>query len=114
MNNKKKLERDEPFAGLWIRTANALRSGGYRSRKEIKADIESDKLRPHLSIRDYGRKAHVEVVTWLVAHGDMTRSEALQRFRGTFGNPSMKYILAQMKEPAWRDKKPSPSVCVNP
>lgn len=104
VENKKKLVREGPLAGLWVRTANALAGGGYTSREKIRADIETDKLRPYLSVHDYGRKAHVEVITWLVAHGDMPRSEALQRFSASFGETSIPYIRAQMKRQEKRAK----------
>lgn len=93
-----------PFAGLWVRIARALEAGGYTSRKKISADVKTYKLRPYISVRDYGRIAHIEVVTWLVIHGDMKRSEALRRFTASFGKPAMPYIRARMKEQAQRAK----------
>ena len=65
MDNKKRLECTGPFAGLWVRTARALRDGGYTSREQVGAAIASNELRPYLSIRDYGKKAHAEVTKWL-------------------------------------------------
>jgi hypothetical protein len=104
MDTQKKLESEAPFVGLWVRTARALRGGGYTSREQVKADIESKSLRPYVSIHDYGRKAHVEVITWLAVNGDMPRSKALELFRETFGLAVMPYILIQMEQVTQRLK----------
>jgi len=48
--------RDTPqthFAGLWVRTAKALRKAGYKSRRKVRASIEAGALHPYISIRDY-------------------------------------------------------------
>lgn len=65
MDNKKRLEVSGPFAGLWVRTAKALRRAGYTSREEILADLTAGRLHPYLSVTDYGRKADAEVRQWL-------------------------------------------------
>ena len=65
VDNKKHLEPDGPFKGLWVRTAKALRKGGYTSRDEVLDDVTSGRLHPYLSIHDYGRKADAEVRRWL-------------------------------------------------
>ena len=65
VDNKKKLESSGPFTGLWVRTARALSGGGYKTREQVRAAIAANGLRPYLSIRDYGKKAHAEVTNWL-------------------------------------------------
>lgn len=65
MDNRKHLEASGPFAGLWVRTANALRKAGYKSRRRVRADIVAGALHPYISIHDYGRKADAEVRRWL-------------------------------------------------
>lgn len=65
MGNSKHYETSGPFAGLWVRTARALRKAGYKSRRKVRADIEAGALHPYISIRDYGRYADREVRKWL-------------------------------------------------
>ncbi len=65
MDNRKHLEPSGPFAGLWVRTARALRNAGYKSRGKVRADIQCGALHPYISIFDYGRKADAEVRAWL-------------------------------------------------
>ncbi len=65
VSNSKHYETTGPFAGLWVRTARALRKAGYESRKKVRADIEAGALHPYISIRDYGRYADREVRKWL-------------------------------------------------
>ena len=65
VDNKRHLETFGPFAGLWVRTANALRKAGYTSPEKVREDIESGALRPFLSIFDYGKYADREVRAWL-------------------------------------------------
>ena len=65
MDNRKHLESSGPFAGLWVRTARALRNAGYKSREKVRADIQRGALHPYISIFDYGRKADAEVRAWL-------------------------------------------------
>lgn len=65
MDNRKHLEPSGPFAGLWVRTARALRNAGYKSRGKVRADIQRGALHPYISIFDYGRKADAEVRAWL-------------------------------------------------
>lgn len=65
MDNRKHLEESGAFAGLWVRTAKALRGAGYKSRRKVRADLEAGALHPYISIRDYGRKADAEVRRWL-------------------------------------------------
>ena len=65
MDNRKHLETSGPFAGLWVRTARALRKAGYTSRGKVRADIEAGALRPFISVRDYGKYADAEVRNWL-------------------------------------------------
>lgn len=65
MENRKHLESSGSFAGLWVRTARALRNGGYQSREQVRADIERGALHPFLSIFDYGKIADAEVRRWL-------------------------------------------------
>ena len=65
VGNSKHLETSGPFAGLWVRTARALRKAGYRSRRKVCADIEAGALHPYISIRDYGKYADAEVRNWL-------------------------------------------------
>jgi len=93
VDNRKKLESTGPFAGLWVRTAGALRKAGYKSRRKVRADIEASALHPYISIHDYGRYADREVRKWLglkswsgcwgttplVAHGDVSKTETKKR-----------------------------------
>ena len=65
MNNRKHLEPSGPFAGLWVRTARALRNAGYESREKVRADIQRGALHPYISIFDYGKYADAEVRAWL-------------------------------------------------
>ena len=65
MGNSKHLETSGPFAGLWVRTARALRKAGYRSRRKVCADIQAGALHPFISIFDYGKYADAEVRAWL-------------------------------------------------
>ncbi len=65
MDNRKHFEVSGPFAGLWVRTARALRNAGYKSRSEVRGDIQCGALRPHVSIFDYGRYADAEIRAWL-------------------------------------------------
>ena len=65
MGNSKHFETSGPFAGLWVRTARALRKAGYKSREEVRADIEAGALHPFISIFDYGKYADAEVRAWL-------------------------------------------------
>ena len=65
MDNRKHLESSGPFAGLWVRTAGALRKAGYKSRRKVRTDIAASALRPFISIHDYGRYADDEVRKWL-------------------------------------------------
>ena len=65
MDSKRHLETSGPFAGLWVRTARALRKAGYTSPEKVRQDIESGALRPFLSIFDYGKYADREVRAWL-------------------------------------------------
>ena len=65
MGNSKHYETSGPFAGLWVRTAGALRKAGYKSRRKVRADIEAGALHPYISIHDYGRYADREVRKWL-------------------------------------------------
>ena len=65
MGNSKHLETSGPFAGLWIRTARALRKAGYTSQGKVRADIQTGVLHPYISIFDYGKYADAEVRTWL-------------------------------------------------
>jgi len=65
VGNSKHYETSGPFAGLWVRTAGALRKAGYKSRKKVRADIEAGALHPYISIHDYGRYADREVRKWL-------------------------------------------------
>lgn len=87
VNARKKLEADGPFAGLWIRTANALRGGGYtsRARARVGADIMSGKLRAFCSIHDYGSIANIEVITWLLNHDELSSDEVLAYISSTYG-----------------------------
>jgi hypothetical protein len=48
-----------------VRTAGALRKAGYKSRRRLRADIETGALHPYISIHDYGRYADSEVRKWL-------------------------------------------------
>ena len=61
MDNRKHLEISGPFAGLWVRTAGALRKAGYKSRRKVRGRS----LHPNNSIHDYGKYADVEVRHWL-------------------------------------------------
>jgi hypothetical protein len=65
VGNSKHYEISGPFAGLWVRTAGALRKAGYKSRRKVRADIETGALHPYISIHDYGRYADREVRKWL-------------------------------------------------
>jgi len=65
MDNRKHLETSGPFAGLWVRTAGALRKAGYKSRRKVRADIVTGALHPLISIHDYGKYADAEVRKWL-------------------------------------------------
>jgi len=65
VDNCKHLEISGPFAGLWVRTARALRKAGYKSRRKVRADIEAGALHPYISIFNYGRYADREVRAWL-------------------------------------------------
>lgn len=65
MDNRKHFETSGPFAGLWVRTARALRNAGYKSRGEVRTDVQRGALHPYISIFDYGRKADTEVRAWL-------------------------------------------------
>jgi hypothetical protein len=65
VGNSKHYETSGPFAGLWVRTAGALRKAGYKSRRKVRADIEAGALHPYISIHDYGRYADREVRKWL-------------------------------------------------
>jgi len=65
VSNTRHLETSGPFAGLWVRTARALRKAGYTSSEKVRADIEAGALRPFLSIFDYGKYADAEVRAWL-------------------------------------------------
>ena len=65
MDNRKHLESSGSFAGLWVRTARALRNAGYMSRGKVRADIQRGALHPYISIFDYGKKADAEVRAWL-------------------------------------------------
>ena len=65
MDNGKHLEPSGPFAGLWVRTARALRNSGYKIRGKVRADIQRGALHPYISIFDYGKKADAEVRAWL-------------------------------------------------
>jgi hypothetical protein len=65
VGNSKHLETSGPFAGLWVRTARALRKAGYRSRRKVCADIQAGALHPFISIFDYGKYADAEVRAWL-------------------------------------------------
>lgn len=77
MGNSKHYETSGPFAGLWVRTAGALRKAGYESRSKVRADIEAGVLHPHISIRDYGRYADREVRKWLgLKSWEMSRRDA--------------------------------------
>ena len=62
----KHYEEHGEFKGLWVRTAQALRRGGYLTRGDVREAVNTGNLRPHLSVRDYGRYAHQEVIFWLV------------------------------------------------
>lgn len=61
---KKALEENGPFAGLWVRTANALRKGGFRTKSEVRRAIASKALQPS-KVHDYGKYADREVRAWL-------------------------------------------------
>lgn len=65
MDHRKHPETFGPFAGLWVRTARALRKAGYQSREQVHADIKRGVLHPFISIFDYGKYADAEVRTWL-------------------------------------------------
>ena len=65
MGNTKHYEIFGHFAGLWVRTAGALRKAGYKSRRKVRADIEVGALHPFISIHDYGKYADAEVRQWL-------------------------------------------------
>jgi hypothetical protein len=65
MPNRKHIATDGPFAGLWVRTVNALLNAGYASKNAVRDDIARGALHPHLSIRDYGIRADAEVRVWL-------------------------------------------------
>jgi hypothetical protein len=65
VDNRKHLETSGPFAGLWVRTARALRKAGYKSPLKVRADIQRGALHPYISIFDYGKKADAEVRAWL-------------------------------------------------
>ncbi|MDI1320361.1 MAG: hypothetical protein PSW75_09250, partial [bacterium] len=65
VDNRKHLETSGPFAGLWVRTARALRNAGYKSRGRVRADIQRGALHPYISIFDYGKYADMEVRAWL-------------------------------------------------
>ena len=86
MTHKKHLALDGPFAGLWVRTARALLRGGYKSREEVSAALKTCELRPSVSVPDYGRIADIEVMIWLLEHGDMTGQETLERITYVFGS----------------------------
>jgi len=64
IDNRKHLEPEGPFSGLWVRTANALRCGGYSSREQVLADLHAGKLRPYSDVRDFGLKAYRELLKW--------------------------------------------------
>jgi hypothetical protein len=53
VDNRKHLETSGPFAGLWVRTARALRTAGYKSPLKVRADIQRGALHPYISIFDY-------------------------------------------------------------
>ncbi len=65
MGTSKHYETSGPFAGLWVRTARALRKAGYKSREKVRADIKAGALHPYISIHDYGKYADTEVRRWL-------------------------------------------------
>ena len=65
MGNTKHYEIFGPFAGLGVSTAAALRKAGYKSRRKVRADIETGVLHPFISINDYGKYADAEVRQWL-------------------------------------------------
>jgi hypothetical protein len=65
VGNSKHYETSGPFAGLWVRTAGALRKAGYESRGKVRADIKAGVLHPFISIHDYGKFADAEVRRWL-------------------------------------------------
>ena len=65
VGNGKHYETSGPFAGLWVRTAGALRKAGYQSRTKVRADLMVGALHPFISIRDYGKYADAEVRQWL-------------------------------------------------
>ena len=61
MGNSKHYETSGPFAGLWVRTAGALRKAGDKSRTKVRADIMAGAWHPCISIRDDGRCADAKV-----------------------------------------------------
>lgn len=70
VEQKKHLEPDGPFAGLWVRTARTLRRAGYTSKQEVQADLACAKLQAFISgVRGYGRYAHEETRAWAFKEG---------------------------------------------
>jgi hypothetical protein len=65
MGNSKHCVTSGTFAGLWVRTAGALRKAGYKSRRKVRVDIQAGALHPYISIHDYGKYADAEVRKWL-------------------------------------------------
>jgi len=53
VDNRKHLETSGPFAGLWVRTAGALRKVGCKSRRKVRVGIEAGALHSFISIHDY-------------------------------------------------------------
>ena len=65
MQYTRHLEPDGPFAGLWVRTARALKRADYTSKEQVRADLGSGNLQAFISgVKDYGRYAHEETWAW--------------------------------------------------
>ena len=56
---------EHPLHGLSLKAANALEKAGYRDRVQVLAAMENGELKPHLSIKNYGKIIHREVCRWL-------------------------------------------------
>jgi hypothetical protein len=63
--NKKRLEVDGPFAGLWVRTAKVLHALGYQTKAQVRDDLVSGRLSLTTSgLRNYGACFHRETCVW--------------------------------------------------
>lgn len=65
VTHQKTYETEGPLAGLWVRTANALRNAGYDTQDKVRDAVLSGRLQAKNGLNWFGPVMYAETLVWL-------------------------------------------------